>query len=476
MNKEKIIKSTQEQGLGAAVKYVNDTRLRNYISDINLQNERFAEAINEISKVKKFCEDPSKILGSMRTKHGEIAERMQVYFSNARNMVKGLKSEYNIDVPRMAKEDYLRNGEMVQSKFIESLNGTLEHIEKHLNKYPDFVKSNGKYNIPKDHFEKLKEISYKKNFELNRGECHTLNKLKDLESKYGLKLGEEIEPSVINYNEAQIKNVDKTVEREKSNIEEIKDSKENEIFEKSKPTVNEGLKVTAAGAVLEGGVAVYLAYRKKRKEGKKIGDFTIEDFKDLGIDLGTNSIKGGIRGGAVYVLSNFTATPANVATSLVSAMFGVASQFDEYKKGTLTKEEFAINSETMCLELSISAVAALLGQAAIPVPVVGALIGNAMGRILNDLINDMCSDSEQKIIEKYCSESFDLDKKLEEKYKEIIKMLNDKFEQFSSIIELAFDKNVNIAFEGSIELARFVGVEDEKILKTKNEIDNYFLN
>lgn len=476
MDEEKIIKSTQEQGFASAVNYVNDTRLRNFISNINFQDEKFAESMREIFKVKKFCEDPNGILGSMRTKHGEIAERMQVYFSNARNIVKGLKPEYNIDVPRMAKEDYLYNGEMVQSKFIGSLNGTLDHIEKHLNKYPDFVNSKGKYDIPKDHYEKLKEILSKKNFELNRGEFNTLNKLKELESKYGIELGKEIKPSVIDYSEAQIGNVDKTIKNETSNIERINDAKTKEIFDKAKPTASEGLKVTVAGALLEGGVAVCLAYRKKRKEGKKIGDFTIEDFKDLGIDLSTNSIKGGIRGGAVYILSNFTATPANVATSLVSAMFGVVSEFDEYRKGNLTKEDFAINSEVMCLELSISAVAALLGQAVIPIPVVGALIGNSIGRILYDIGKEVCSDNEQKIIEEYCSECFALNDKFEEKYKETIKMLNDKFEQFNSITEFAFDKNVNIAFDGSIELARIVGVEDGKILKTKDEIDAYFLN
>lgn len=44
------------------------------------------------------------------------------------------------------------------------------------------------------------------------------------------------------------------------------------------------------------------------------------------------------------------------------------------------------------------------------------------------------------------------------------------------MLELAFDVNVNIAFDGSIALADYVGVAQDRVLRSKADIDNYFLN
>ena len=48
--------------------------------------------------------------------------------------------------------------------------------------------------------------------------------------------------------------------------------------------------------------------------------------------------------------------------------------------------------------------------------------------------------------------------------------------KFKLLVDLAFDPDVNKAFDASIALARAEGVKQEKILKTKAEIDNYFLS
>jgi hypothetical protein len=48
-------------------------------------------------------------------------------------------------------------------------------------------------------------------------------------------------------------------------------------------------------------------------------------------------------------------------------------------------------------------------------------------------------------------------------------------ERFNSLREMAFDEDFNKAFEGSILLAREIGVEENKILKNKTQIDAFFL-
>ena len=47
--------------------------------------------------------------------------------------------------------------------------------------------------------------------------------------------------------------------------------------------------------------------------------------------------------------------------------------------------------------------------------------------------------------------------------------------KYYEILNAAFSPNYAEAFDGSIMLAEFVGVPTEKILKNKQEIDQYFL-
>ncbi|MGQ0516579.1 hypothetical protein ACT453_38070, partial [Bacillus sp. D-CC] len=54
------------------------------------QDEAFYLAFQQVNKVREFLQDPSKILGSDKTKHGEIAEQVEVHVRNAYKILKGM--------------------------------------------------------------------------------------------------------------------------------------------------------------------------------------------------------------------------------------------------------------------------------------------------------------------------------------------------------------------------------------------------
>ena len=87
---EKIFKSTQEQAFASWISYLNQIRLNELFNNLNQQEINFKEALNELVELKKFIGNPEHILGNPYTKHGEIAEHVQVNISNARNFIKGL--------------------------------------------------------------------------------------------------------------------------------------------------------------------------------------------------------------------------------------------------------------------------------------------------------------------------------------------------------------------------------------------------
>lgn len=117
----------------------------------------------------------------------------------------------------------------------------------------------------------------------------------------------------------------------------------------------------------------------------------------------------------------------------------------------------------------------LMGQVAIPIPVLGAIVGNACGMFMYGIAKEYLGEHEQLVLKNYKNSFALLNITLDIQYSELLRQLEEEFAKFSTIVELAFDTNVNTAFESSVELSRFIGVEESKILKVTQDIDDFFL-
>lgn len=477
----RTLKSSQEQAVAAWINNLNQIRLDTLIERLDQQDDNLKEALICLDEIKKFISDPSKILGSSRLKHGEIAENMQVNISNARRVIKGLNKTYTFDgVGRTAPEDYICKGEQVQSKFYNGLKNTLfgnHALKTHFENYPYFVKNGGSYDIPKDQYEKMIDLlnKYKNNSaQLSRSEYNLAKQIDDFLKSSNLKLGKDIKPSVVDYSSVQLGNADKTINNEKKSIKKEYIKQREKAYIASRPTFKEGTKVAGVSAAAEGGITFCMAFAKKRKE-KEFSDFTADDWKEIGIDTGKGVAKGGIRGGTVYFLSNFTATLANVASAYVTAAFGIASQIKVLEEGNVSAEDFVINCETICLDVTISAIASVAGQIFIPIPVLGAVMGNITGEFIYELCKKAGSIKSKQVIENYNAEMDKLNQRLSIQYLQVVLEIKKVLWKFNELEKLAFDLDVNQAFSASVNLAAEVGVTDNKVLKSKEDIDNFFL-
>ena len=83
---------------------------------------------------------------------------------------------------------------------------------------------------------------------------------------------------------------------------------------------------------------------------------------------------------------------------------------------------------------------------------------------------------EQEIITAYIDAQYKLDSELEHKYACYVEDLKKQTEQFSTLINNAFAANYRDAFLKSVLLAQMAGVEDRQILKSSEDIDEFFLN
>ena len=466
MGGERIAKSAQEQAVAAWIDFRNVLRLQELAEKLANQDINLEAAMYELQKLKIFVSDPTHILGSIKQKHGEIAEHVQVAFMNAEQRIVGEAASHTFEgVGRLAPEDYLRFGKMVQSKFYMGVSGTLTAIADHLDAYPWFLDEGGSYDIAKNQYTELMRI-YEGGAAgtLNNSDTKLYAAIKEWESLHKVKFDEVVHPSVVNYEDVQLDTVHNTIQQEEAKIEEQDQQQRAQAHAEAKPTLKDGVKVTVTAALLEGGVAFVIGVYKKKKAGKKIAEFTKEDWKELGIDTGVGTGKGAIRGGTVYVLTNFASVPAPMASAMVTATLGMLAQAYKLNNGDITAEEFVDASEAICLDVTMSAVSSMLGEILIPIPVLGALIGNTVGMFMMSIARSYLSAEEQKLIEAYQKEMGELKNHLDAEYKALVEELEAEIAKYDSLAQLAFDADVNVRFESIISRAKLVGANTERLV------------
>jgi hypothetical protein len=458
------------------------------ISGLAQQDANFINALNEVKKVEEFLADPSHILGSEATKHGEIAESIEVNIGNAKQVIKGLDKRFSSEgVGRTAPEDYIMDGVKTQSKFINGPKGSLKAVLEHLDKYKDinFGRDGSVYVIPHDQYETIMAIKGGQGIpSLKLSTQESLMKLVDnIEKETGRKFEDVVKSSISDYKDVQQGKVevldnhkaelDKENQEIKMTIKERAENKKNEAISASGPSMSEALKTSAISALLEGSTQSLLMIYKKKK---KLSEYSADDWKDVGLEFGKGSTKGGVRAFTIYSLTNYAKMPAPLASSYVAATFGVLDLYKQYKNGALTNEEFLEQSEILALDTSINILASSMGQLLIPIPVLGAVIGSIAGNVLSQIIKKVADKHEKELMKqaeiRYKNYMASLNAELYDRIEKIMRQL--MFLHGLSRMAFDFKANANLRFEASKKLAYAYGVNNNKILKSKGEIDDYF--
>lgn len=482
---ESLIKSNQEQAVASWVNYLNQIRIDNLLNSLSRQDGNLRDALSSVDDAMSTIdlEIVATNLGGDKGMHGFIAEVAEVGVSNARELIFG-KEAVNEWVNNNGPVDIVRDGINIQQKFVASGGQfSLGAVTKHLQKYPDYLKNGDKYQIPRDHFETVQKLRSMSPEEAGRllsrsGEgpsfrdWQKVNKFFN-EGSIGIA---SLEPSKLEYHEVQKGVYKTTLETEKVSLQSTDQSQRDEAYQQSQPSLQEGAKATVVAAVIEGGTTFVLTVAVKRKEGKRLKGFTDQDWREILGETGTGFAKGGVRGLSIYSLTNFTATSAAVASSIVTASFGIAEQAHKFRTGEIGELEFIENAELVCLEAAVSALSSFIGQALIPVPVLGAVIGNTVGNIMYKTVASSLSQREAELIECYLEDQRLLDEQIATEYQDLIEKLNESMSNYLAVLDRAFSPDVQVALLGSVELAQELGVPTEDILDTEEKTLSYFLD
>lgn len=482
--RERVEKSNQEQAIASWINYLNSVRLETLSRTLNAQDANLEKAISTIDDTLNTIKDEIIIRnrGGEKGMHGFIAVIAECGIGNARREIAGKAPNY-IWVNDNGPADLIRDGIEIQQKFVNAGNHlSLQAIKQHFEAYPWFLSTGRKYQIPQDHYEKImyllsipEEQAYKmptsnSEFSLKQWkEVHSFFEQGDIRVS-------DIEPSQLSYKAVQKGVISDTLKAEKTSLKETDKALRKQAYAKSKPTIAEGIKATSTAAAFEGGFTFCAAIIRKIRDGKQIKDFSTDDWSEILKESGVSFAKGGVRGASIYALTNYTATPAAVANSLVTASFGIAQQAHLLRIGSISEAEFLVNSEVLCVDVSVSALSSFIGQAVIPIPVLGAVIGNTIGTLMYQVAKDSLKKKERQLLERYLREIEQSEKQLDKQYREYVNRINSELKQYCMLLESAFAFDIKDAFSGSVKLAQYVGVPLEDLLKSKEEIDDFFLN
>lgn len=480
----KIAKSNQEQAVAAWVNYLNQLRLDQLVTALHQQDLNLRDALasvdDAIDEIKKVV---TSNRGGLKGMHGFIAEVAETGIGNARSQIQGGDRIYQW-IDDNGPIDLLRAGTAIQQKFYAAGNGFgLGAITEHLRHYPDFINSGHKYQLPNDHYEVVRELYHMPpetaGTVLSRaGNGPSFKDWQRVQTffKDGSISFDSLEPSHLNYHEVQQGTYQATMSAEKESLTKTDQNRRDSAYLESKPTLKQGAQATTTAAVMEGGTTFVMAIIARRRAGKKLSEFTNDDWKAITTETVSSFANGGVRGFSIYTLTNFTATSAATASAIATAAFGVAEQAHKFRRGQITEQEFIANAEVISLEAAVSALSSVIGQAIIPIPILGAVIGNSVGMVMHRAISSSLSKREAELIAGYLEEQRVLDDQLTTEYQELVEQLDAVMSEYIELLGYAFSPDVELALAGSVTLALELGVASEDVLDSEEKINAYFLD
>lgn len=400
---EDQMRNARTQGVGSMVleqNRQNALELMRKMHKIDTQNaaakarieNNLDKALQCVDNVRDFVGSPEHILGSPKTKHGEIAENVDVWFHNADRIMHNQKADATFEgVGRTVATDYKVHGVDVQSKYINGANNSLSHVLKHMEDYKGNYEAFGKdgyYVIPKDQYEQIKKILSGDTDGLSAKSVRAIKeKVQEIEAQTGRSFFEVVQSGNVDYAAVQQGKIHETLDKksdqlnqtadnQKQRADERSDKKREQAQQEAAPSLQKAGKAAAEAAFISGGFQLAVGIYSKCKEGKKINEFTVDDWKDIGIDTAKAAAEGGISGFAIYSITNFTSISAGPAAAGVSLAFSVSELAYRKSTGAISDEEFKESCQMAALNAAVSAVGAAIGQELIPVPLLGAWIGS----------------------------------------------------------------------------------------------------
>lgn len=466
---------------GAIVTEDLERHARDLEAALTRQDWAMADALGAVDQVRAFVGTPEHILGSSTTKHGEIAEQVEVGIRNARDLLRQQAPTATFEgVGRTAPTDYMLGDLEVQSKFYNGVSANLQATLDHLKNYPKFGQQGHIYHIPKDHMEVIHRVMRgDPPLDLSAKTIRAIEqKVHEIEQLSGQRpFDETVQPGISSYAEVQQGRIHHTLDGHEREFRIEDQELRAKLHKEHTPGLSDMAGAAAKGAAVGAAVRLASALYQKHRQGKHPfrGAFTAEDWRDVGLDAVTGALQGGLAAGAIYGLTQYADLAAPFAGAFVSSAMAVGSLTAQYAAGKLTLDEFVELGLIACSEGAVVGLATAVGQALIPIPALGAVVGAVAGRWLLSLAKGQMELENAQLTARLEAWHREAMERLDEAYRTFVTRMLASYDQLGQLVTAAFapDLNCRLRLAASIELAVAMGVPDDQILRSSEDLDRF---
>ncbi|GAA9935056.1 hypothetical protein VN0867_05710 [Helicobacter pylori] len=370
------------------------------------------------------------------------------------------KNHELVDYVRVDRKGNVISNTLTQSKFV-GRNGA-ECFEKFLSKdYEKYLKNGVKMEIPKDFFG---DFQKKANI-----------KIKSLESQIAK------QKSFGNFQKAA--NLEEKLQKCKTikdNTRSASITKEEAIYARNHPTLSTakdvanlshqaGMNAAGVGALVSGGVSLITNLWEcvtKGKDPKEVLKHTaIATLKggaySYGVAFASSSLGGMMQNSANKVIQSLGKSSA--PAMIVGACVANFTIFGRYFSGKIDELELCKQLGRTNTSLLSGGAMAFAGQALIPIPVVGVLIGGFVGAALSEAFFNALNSKKVELarqrrieIEKECRESIRLLEMYRNQFKEVFERY---FHETTKFFNQSFDELERALYAGDADLV--IGVNNK---------------
>jgi alkylhydroperoxidase family enzyme len=162
-----------------------------------------------------------------------------------------------------------------------------------------------------------------------------------------------------------------------------------------------------------------------------------------------------------------------MASVLVRATAAVGSLAHSHARGQIDDQEFADLSMVAYTEVAVVAVCSSMGQATIPIPMLGAVVGALAGRVAIRVASKLGSD--------HCAHVREIQERrlgaLKDEAEQLYRASATKLDREEALLAAASDPRASGEARGTaaMELARSLGVPDDELLHDLDELKAYLL-
>lgn len=232
------------------------------------------------------------------------------------------------------------------------------------------------------------------------------------------------------------------------------------------------------------GTAMAFSIINKVAGGKSIKDFSEQDWKDVASDVSNNAILADGRQWSITVFSiyaNYVEASAcvlekkNISKEKCDAVRGLAMQVRDYEKALLNGEISEVDYTEKCLWVLLESMIKLLSTYSM------LLVGEHVGEFIQSVSmlafeygRYTLYKQEQEILEMYIAHQYKIDEELQTRLDVFNQEMKKRQDEFKNLIDDAFTPDVMQRFRSSVSIARYIGVPENEILSTTEQIDDFF--